>query len=134
VSAPGHLPPRSPGEQHRTRAVHKTLTLRKSYTQLPVGTSKQRPASDSQRAPRRDVIQGTKEQHDGPAEVPLRLNAGGHKGVTGVQRAHMRLVLLPVTQSGSSAARPGGNGNVGCAARKDHGDVRQCGTKELISN
>jgi hypothetical protein len=39
--------------------------------------------------------------------MPVRLNAGGHKGVTGVQMARMRLVLAPVMQSGSSALRLG---------------------------
>jgi hypothetical protein len=78
-----HLPRTSLGEQQRTRAVHITLTLHESYTQLPVGTSKERSPGGSQRAPRRDITQGTKVPHDGPAEVPVRLDAGGHKGVSG---------------------------------------------------
>jgi hypothetical protein len=52
-----------------------------------------------------------------------RLDAGGHKGLTGVQMARMRLVIAPVTQSGSSASRLGGGGNGGRAARMDHGDI-----------
>jgi hypothetical protein len=83
---------------------------------------------DSQRAPRRDITQGTKVGHDGPAEVPVRLDAGGHKGVTGVQMARMHPVIVPVTQSGSSAAHLGGGGNVGRAERMDHGHIQQCGT------
>jgi hypothetical protein len=66
--------------------------------------------------------------HDGTAKVPVRLDAGGHKGVTGVQMARMRPVRVPVTQSGSRAACLGGGGNVGLAARMDHGDIQQCGT------
>jgi hypothetical protein len=53
-----HLPPSSLDDQQRTGAVHITLTLHESYTQLPVGTSKERPPGDSQRAPRRDMTQG----------------------------------------------------------------------------
>jgi hypothetical protein len=45
--------------------------------------------------------------------------------VTGVQMTRMRLVLAPVTQSGSSALCLGGGGNVGRAARMDHGDIQQ---------
>jgi hypothetical protein len=63
--------------------------------------------------------------HDGLAEVPARLDAGGHKGVTGMQMACICLVLAPVMQSSSSASRPGGSGNVARAARMDHGDAQQ---------
>jgi hypothetical protein len=125
-----HLPPRSLGDQQRTRAVHITLTLHESYTQLLVGTSKRRPPGDSRRALRRDITQGTKVPHDRPAEVPIRLDSGGHKGVTGVQMARMRPVLVPVTQSGSSATRLGGGGNTDWEARMDHGDIQLCGTLE----
>jgi hypothetical protein len=52
-----HLQPRSVGEEQRARAVHVTLTLHKSHTQLPVGTHKKRPWGDSQRARRRDIAQ-----------------------------------------------------------------------------
>jgi hypothetical protein len=69
-----HRPPGSLGEQQRTGAVHIILTLHKSYTQLPVGTSKERSPGDSKRACRRDVAEGTKVPHDGPAEVPIRLD------------------------------------------------------------
>jgi hypothetical protein len=110
------------------RAVHITLTLHESYTQVLVGTSKERPPGDSRRAPRRDITQGTMALRDGPAEVPERLDAGGHKGVTGVQMARMRPVLVPVTQSGSSATHLGGGGNADRAARMDHGDIQLCGT------
>jgi hypothetical protein len=73
-----------------------------------------------------DFAQGTKVPHDGRAEVPVRLNAGRHKGVARVQIAGMCPVLIPVTQSGSVASRIGGYGNVGCAARMKH--VHQGGT------
>jgi hypothetical protein len=66
-----------------------TLNLHERPSQIPVGTSKKRPSGDSQRAPRRDIAQGTKVPHDGPADVPVRLDADGHKGVTGVQMTHM---------------------------------------------
>jgi hypothetical protein len=79
-----------------------------------VGTSKERPPGDSQRAPQRDITQGMKVPHDGPAEVPVRLEAGEHKGVTGMQIAR---ILVLVTRSGSSAARLGVGGNVGRVAR-----------------
>jgi hypothetical protein len=70
-----------------------------------MGTSKKRALGDSQRVPRRDIAQGAKVPHAGPAEVPVRLDAGGHNGVTGVQMARMRPVLVPVKQSANSAAR-----------------------------
>jgi hypothetical protein len=89
-----------------------------------VGTSKKRPSSDSQRPRQRDVAQGTKVLHDGPAEVPVRLDAGEHKGLTGVQMARMRLLLAPVMQSGSSTSHLGGGGNVVQVARMDHGDIQ----------
>jgi hypothetical protein len=60
--------------------------------------------------------------------VPVRLDAGRHKGQTRVQMAGMRPVLIPVTQSGSGASRVGGGGNVGRAARMNHGDIQQGGT------
>jgi hypothetical protein len=122
------MPPRSLGEQQRTGAVHITLTLPKSKTQLPVDTSKEQPPGDRQRAPQPDIAQGTKVPHDRPAEAPVRLDAGGHKGVTGVQTACMCPVLAPVTQSGSSTARLGGGGNVGQAVSMNPGDIQQCGT------
>jgi hypothetical protein len=62
--------------------------------------------------------------------VPVRLNAGGHTGVTVVQMTRMRPVLVPVTQSCSSAAYLGGCGNVCQAVRMDHGDIQQCGAGE----
>jgi hypothetical protein len=88
---------------HRS-GIYITLTLHNSYTQFPVGTSKERSLGDSRRACRRDVAEGTKVPHDGPAKVPVRLNAGRHKGVARVQMAGVRPVLIPVTQSGSSAS------------------------------
>jgi hypothetical protein len=129
VSAPGNTcHPEALASNNGTRAVHITLTLHESYTQLPVVTCKERPQGDSQRTAQRDIAQGRKVPHDGPAEVPVRLNAGGHKGVTGVQMARMRPVLVPVSQSGSSAARLGGGGNAGWTARMDDGDIQQCRT------
>jgi hypothetical protein len=108
-----HRPPGSLGEHQRTGAVHITLTLHKSHTQFPVGTSKERSSGNSRRECRRDVAEGTKVLHDGPAEVPVHLDAGRHKGVARVQMASMRPVLIPVTQSGSSTSRLGSGGNVG---------------------
>jgi hypothetical protein len=70
----------------------------------------------------------TKVPHDGPAEVPVRLNAGRHKGGARVQMAGMRPVLIPVMQSGCSASRLGGDRNVGRTARMKHGDIQQGGT------
>jgi hypothetical protein len=95
-----------------------------------VSTSKKRSPGDSQRACRRDFAEGTKVSHDGPAEVPVRLDAGRHKGVARVQMAGMRPVLIPVTQSGSGASRLGGGGNICRAARMNHGDIQQGGTME----
>jgi hypothetical protein len=123
-----HLPPRSLGEQQRARPVYITLTLHKSHTQFPVGTSEKRPPGDSRRACRRDLTQGTKVPHDGPAEVPVRLDAGRHKGVTGVQMASMCPVLAQVSQSGSGAAHLGGGGSAGRAVRMNHGDIYQGGS------
>jgi hypothetical protein len=123
-----HLPPGSLGQQQRTGAVHRTLTLHGSWVQFLMATSEKRTPGDSQRARRRDIAQDTKVPHDGPAEVPSRSDAGGHKGVTEVQMARMRPALVPVRQSGSSSARLGGGGNVGRAARMDHGDIQQCAT------
>jgi hypothetical protein len=96
-----YLPPRSLGEQQRRRTVHITLTLHESDTQLRVGTSKERPPGARRRAPRRDIAQDTKIPDDGPTEVPVRLDNGGHKSVTGVQVARMRPVLVPIMQSGN---------------------------------
>jgi hypothetical protein len=93
-----------------------------------VGTSEEGTPGDSWRACRRDVAEGTKVPHDGPAEVPVRLDAGRHKGVARVHMAGMRPVLIPVTQSGSGASRLGGGGNVGRAARMNHEDIQQGGT------
>jgi hypothetical protein len=93
-----------------------------------VSTSKERSPGDSQKARRRDVAEGTKLPHDGPAEVPVRLDARRHRGVARVQMAGMRQVLIPVTQRGSSASRLGGGGNVGSAERMNHGDIQQGGT------
>jgi hypothetical protein len=92
-----------------------------------VGTSPERPPSDSQRACRREFTQGTKVLHDGPAEVPVRLR---HGGVAGMQMASMRPVHALVTQSDSGPARLGGGGNVSRAARMNHGDIQQVGTME----
>jgi urease beta subunit len=83
--------------------VHITLTLHKSYTQFPVGTSKEQSPGDSQRACRRDVAEGMKVPYDGPAEVPVRLDAGRHSGVARVQMAGMRPVL---SLSSRAAAAP----------------------------
>jgi hypothetical protein len=79
-----HRPTGSLGVQQRTGAVHITLTLHKSYTQFPVGTSKERSSRDSWRACRCDVAEGTKVPHDGPAEVPVRFDAGRHESVARV--------------------------------------------------
>jgi hypothetical protein len=123
-----HLPPRILGEQQQKRAVNRTLTLHKSHTQYPVGTSKKQPPCNSQRPRRRGIAQGTREPHDGPAKVPIRLDAGRHKGVTGVQMACMRPLLAPVAQSGSGTSRRGGSGSVGRAARMSNGNFQQDGT------
>jgi hypothetical protein len=112
----------------QARVVHTALTLQKSHNQFPVGACKKRPPGASQRACRRDISQGTAVPHDGPAEVPVGLDAGRHQGVTGVQMAGMRSVLAPVTQCGSGAFRLGGGDNVGRAARMNHGDIQQGGT------
>jgi hypothetical protein len=93
-----------------------------------VSTCKKRASGHSQRARRRGIAQGTEEPHDGPAEVPIRLDAGRHTDVTGLQMACMRPVLAHVTQSGSCASRRGGSGTVGRAARMRHGDIQQDGT------
>jgi hypothetical protein len=93
-----------------------------------VGTSKKRPPGDSQRARRREIALSTKVPHDGPAVVSVRLDAGGHKGVTGVQMTWMCQVLAPVTQSGIGASFLGGVGNVRRAARMNYGYVQQGGT------
>jgi hypothetical protein len=53
------------------------------------------------------------------------LVAGRHKVVNGVQLACMRLVLAPITQSGSGTSHLGGGGNIGRAARMKHGDIQQ---------
>jgi hypothetical protein len=42
--------------------------------------------------------------------------------------AGMRPVLIPITQSGSGTSRAGGGGNIGRAARMNHGDIQQGGT------
>jgi hypothetical protein len=93
-----------------------------------VCTSKEGPPGVSRRAGRRDVAEGTKVPHDGPAEVLVRLDAGRYKAVARVQMAGMRPVHMPVTQSSSGALRLGGGGNVGRAARMNHGDIQQGGT------
>jgi hypothetical protein len=102
-----HLPPQSIGERPRARAVHRTLTLHKSQSQFPVGTSKKRPPGDSQRTIRSDISQGYEGTADAPAKVPIRLDAGRLKGVTGVQMARMLPLLALVTQSGSGASHLG---------------------------
>jgi hypothetical protein len=93
-----------------------------------VATSKKHPPPVTARERPRDVAQGRKVPHDPPAALPGRLDGGGHKGVTGVQMARMPPVSAPITQSGSSASRLGGGGNVGRAARMNHGDIQQGGT------
>jgi hypothetical protein len=128
VSAPGNTGSPSLSENQCTGAVHITLTLHKSYSQIPVGTSKERSPGDSQKACRRDVAQGTKVPHDGPAKVPVRLDAGQYEDVARVQMAGMLPVLFPVTQSGCRASRLGGSGNIGRAVRMNHGDIQQGGT------
>jgi hypothetical protein len=40
----------------------------------------------------------------------------------------MRPVLIPVTRSGSGTYHLGGGGNIGRAARMNHGDIQQSGT------
>jgi hypothetical protein len=94
-----------------------------------VGTSKEGPPGDSRRAHRRDVAEGTKVPHDGPAEVPVHLDAGRYKGVARVQMTGMRPVFIPVTQRGSGALHVGGSGNGGRTARMKHGDIQQGGAK-----
>jgi hypothetical protein len=49
-----------------------------------VGTRKKKPGDDIQRALLRDSARGKKVPHDEPAEVPIRLDDGGHKGLTAV--------------------------------------------------
>jgi hypothetical protein len=56
------------GEQQHARAVHKALTLHRSHTQFPTGTSKKRPLRDSQSAPMRHGYEGKKVPQNGPAE------------------------------------------------------------------
>jgi hypothetical protein len=111
-----------------------TLTLHKSHTQFMVGTSKKRPPGDSHRAHRCEIAQGTEVElevpHDGPAKLPARLDAGRHKGVTDVQMACTRPVHAPVTHSHSCVFRSGGGGDVGRAARMNHGDIQQGGSSE----
>jgi hypothetical protein len=92
-----------------------------------VGTSKDRSPGDGQRVRRRDVAEGTNVPHDGPAVVPVRLDASRHKGVARVQMDGMRLVLTPAMQSGSHASRLGGGGNVCSSVRMNHGDIQQGG-------
>jgi hypothetical protein len=74
------------------------------------------------------VTLGRSVPHDGLATVPMRLYAGRQKVVTGVQMAHMRPILAPVTQSGSGALRLGSRSNAGRATRMNHGDMQQGGT------
>jgi hypothetical protein len=129
VSAPGSTGcPEALVSNSAQERVRTTLTLHESYTQFPVGTSKEGPPGDNQRAYRRDVAEGTKVPHDGPAKVTVRLDAGRYKGVARVQMAGMHPVLIPVTQSGSRVSRLGGGGNVGRAARMNHGGIQQGGT------
>jgi hypothetical protein len=59
------------------------------------------------------------------AQVPVRLDAGTHKGMTEVPMACMCLALAPVTQSGSSASRLGCGGNMGRETTVDHRDIQQ---------
>jgi hypothetical protein len=61
-----------------------------------VGISKKRPPGDSPKVRRRYIAQGANAPHDGLAVVPVPLDDGRYKGVTGVQMAHMRPVLPPV--------------------------------------
>jgi hypothetical protein len=93
-----------------------------------VGISKTRQRRDSQRARRHDIAPGTNVPHDGTAEVPVLLDVGRHKSVHRVQMARMRPVGVPVTQSGSSASRLRGGGNVGRAAWTNPRDIQQGGT------
>jgi hypothetical protein len=93
-----------------------------------VGTSKEQASGDSKRACRRDIAEGTKVAHDGPAKVSVRLDAGRYKGAARVQMAGMRPVLISVTQRGSGPSRLGGGGNIGRAARMNHGEFQQGGT------
>jgi hypothetical protein len=60
--------------------------------------------------------------------MPIRVDTGKLKGVTGVQMARMRKVLVPYTKEGNSATRMGGGGNLGRVAKMDQGDMQQCGT------
>jgi hypothetical protein len=92
-----------------------------------VDTGKKRPPVDGQRASRGNIVQGTKVLHDVRAEVSIRLDAGRHKGVTGVQMACMRPVLAPVIQSGIGASRLEAGGNLGRAAEMRHRDIQQGG-------
>jgi hypothetical protein len=103
-----------------------TLILQRSDTQFPVGTSMERSTGDSQKACGRDFAEGTKVLHDGPAEVPVHLDAGRHKCMARLQMAGIRPVLIPFMQSGSNVFRlVGGGGNVGRAVRMNHGDIQQ---------
>jgi urease beta subunit len=90
-----------------------TLTLHQSYTQLSVGTSNECYPGDSWGACQRDIAQGTKVPHNGPTEVPVRLDAGRHKDVPVVQMTGMRSILIPGPQLGSGTSRLGGGSNVG---------------------
>jgi hypothetical protein len=81
-----------------------TLTLHKNCTKIPIGTSMEQSSRNSWRAYRRDVAEGTKVLHDGPAEVLVRFDAGRHEDVAKAQMNCVRPGLMPVTQSGSSAS------------------------------
>jgi hypothetical protein len=71
-----HRPPGSLGEQQRTGTVHITLTLHKSNTQVPVGTSKEQSSGDCWSAYRRDFALA-KSSHPLSCEpsVPVTQNA-----------------------------------------------------------
>jgi hypothetical protein len=119
------------GEQQGATAVHITLTLYKSHTEFQVGTSKNRPRGDIQRACRNNIAQGTNVPHDGLEKVPVHLDTDSHKSVTMVYIFRMCTVTrlhAPVMQSGSGTPRLGSGGSVGRAARVHHGDIQLGGT------
>jgi hypothetical protein len=90
-----------------------------------VSTSVKLTPGDSQTARQRDTAQGTYVPHDGLAEVPASLNTRTHKSVTVVHMSRMRTMIAPVVQSGSGTTHEGSDGNVGRAARVNHGGIQR---------
>jgi hypothetical protein len=103
------------------------LTLHKSHTQFPVGTRKKRPPGDSQSARQRDIALGAKVSHDGCRSARTSRRWQAQRCDRGADGPHAP-GTCPVMQSSSGASRLGGGGDVGRAARMNHGDIQQGGT------